>query len=177
MPGVNPLERGKNLDVLLKTLMEAGITTAGLQFLLGVNPDTLSAYLLRASQEGSLYSIPGPDILTAQQEYIELIPTNLYWLAATITFPTVRLIGPRKYALHLLMDDGGNLNESPTLVLSCALPSGDYSLDFSFPFNPTQMAEHHIWLPTSTVSISATGRAEWGTTRLQASLIPIPIGV
>ena len=78
MTAVNPLDRGKNLDILLKTLIEAGVSQSGLAFILGVNPDTLSAYLLRSSEYGDLNIAPSPHFREFNTDSITIFPYQNY---------------------------------------------------------------------------------------------------
>lgn len=177
MPGVDPLERGKKLDILLKTLMEAGITQPGLAFLLGVNPDTLSAYLLRASTAGSLYTLPGSDILSTQQSVIELVPRALYTLTADLTFRAVQIVGPRDYNIYLRCGQTEADLEVPILRLMLSIPALWGETGPYLPFLPDSFAMYHINLPTCVLIPFIDSNINWGTANLQVLLFPAPIGL
>lgn len=176
MPGVNPLERGKNLDILLKTLMEAGITSPSLAFLLGVNPETLSAYLLRASPKGALRTIPAPDWYENQQSKITLLDNQLINLGVTTTLTSFTVYGPQLYYVTASLDDYGSGDSAPRLRFTSrpiSIFTAVYT-EIQLAFSSTTTAI--LMFPTGVIVPTIIGVAGWASLNVTITLEAIPVG-
>ncbi len=177
MAGVNPIERGKQLDILLRTLLEAGVTQTTLAFMLGVNPDTLSAHLLRTSGEGSLRIIPGTDWFSEQVETRVLIPTGSYNLGVTAISGSFTLDDARRWRVLQWNDAAGNGLELPVMRFAFKLPGASTSKFIYLPFGNSSPVIFNLILPAGDYAwLVATG-AGWGTLQLSSVMQTVPIGV
>ncbi len=174
---VNPLDRGRMFDILLNSLLEAGVDTPTLAFMLGVNPDTLSAYLLRTTTKGSLHVAPGADWIESQLSMFELVPYGLYAVTTTRQFPQVTVPGPSKWLLYLFEDDGLNGIENYNLILNIGTSGISSFPAQEFQFLMGSGYSQLIMLPPCTVQATIEGAAGYGNTNMAAYLYRVPVGV
>lgn len=174
---VNPLERGRSFDILLNSLLEAGVDTSTLAFLLGVNPDTLSAYILNTSVEGSLHVLPGPDWYSSQVETISLIPPASYALATDVTGIPFILEDSKRWRVVVFQSADGNGFETPCLVVTGQIPSMGATKIFRFPMGGGGAEVYSEILPAGDYVCRVDGYAGWGSLLLSAVIQSVPIGV
>lgn len=154
--------------------MEAGITQPSLQFILGVNADTLSAYLLRSNAAGALKIALDADYAEDLTKAIEIWP---YRQLAAFEFPPEKTIRLKTVSHFLLQTSRGADTLDPILGvvrIQSQFPLGALAMttDHPAPQNSTSLIP--IALPAGTSIISFSSEWNAGYVIIGANLIPIP---
>lgn len=173
---VNPLERGKELDILLNALMNAGVDQPTLAFMLGVNPDTLSAYLLRTSVAGSLNVVAGDDWFSEGTQSFVVIPSATYNLNAGQIFPIIRTDGARLWEFSIWGATALNNLQIPSLQLNIAFEGGPSSVTMFLPFGLGYLNQLRIFLPKCAITPTVGADATLGNWTLAVNMQSVPVG-
>ena len=174
MPGVDPLERGKKLDILLKTLMEAGITQPGLAFLLGVNSETLTAYLLRSNEAGALKIAFDADYAADLTEIIEIWPYKTLDQFQSPIPKTIYLKTTRRFLFQISRGADSVTPLVFRLQTQSIFPLGETPVTIHYPSQRNATILIPITLPAGTTMFSTPADPDDGYLIIGANLIPRP---
>lgn len=172
----NPLDRGRAFDILLNSLLEAGVDTSTLAFMLGVNPDTMSAYLMRSSEAGSLRVIAGTDWFSEDTITHVLIPRASYNLNDGEAFPSITTSGLRMWEFIVWGATGASNLAIPHLQLQIAFEGGPNQATMYLPFGLGYLNLTRMVLPQCRITPVIGADANLGTWDLAVSMQSVPVG-